>query len=71
LGFLEAAQPTAGACRKSLTPLVPGEEHIHRAPDATAESLGLHSVNHTQEDSLQQFRFEQTEKVDGGDLRIG
>src|SRR5580700_11160747 len=53
-----------------LASLVPEEEYIHRAPYGTIEGLRLHAINHAQKDTLQEFRFQQTQEVHGSDFRI-
>ena len=61
-------------CRPSvarLATLIPREEYINSSPYGAIEDLRLHAINHAQKDTLQEFRFEQTQKVHGGDLRIG
>jgi hypothetical protein len=54
-----------------LASIVPEEEYIHRAPYGAIEGLRLHAINHAQKDTLQEFRFQQTQEVHGSDLRIG
>ena len=66
--FIRAETDT---CYVQLASLVPRKEYIHRAPYGAIEGLRLNGINHAQKDTLQQFGFEQTEKVHGGDLRIG
>jgi len=55
LPFFPGGQSRAFQRQNQLEPLVPREEYIHRAPYGAAEGLGLHGIDHAQQNTLQQF----------------